>query len=134
MNNNFYESPYGFKVRPEAAYTPEEEKELYDKILKEIYKNYTRNRIMEILKISKYTHYNLLYNEALKQYKSEMNTDAEAEWQQNKQRLYEIWQNAKADKDKIAAIKELNHMAEFSQINKKVDGQEDNKFTISFNI
>ena len=63
-----------------------------------------------------------------------MNTDAEAEWQQNKQRLYDIWQNAKADKDKIAAIKELNHMAEFSQLNKKQEESADNKFTINFNI
>lgn len=134
MNNNFYESPYGFKVRPEAAYTPEEEKELYDKILKEIYKNYTRNRIMEILKITKYTHYNLLYNEALKQYKAETNTDAEAEWNLNKERLYNIWQNAKLDKDKIAALKELNRMAEFSQLNKNQTETGENKFMINFNI
>ena len=132
--NRDYESPYGFSLKIEGAYSPEEEKELYDKIMNELPKHYSRSRIMEITRATKRTHYNLLYNAALRDYKKEVSVDAEAEWELNKERLRDLVENAKADKDKIAAIKELNRMAEFSQINKKQEESTDNKFTINFNI
>lgn len=132
--DRYYESPYGFSLRIEGAYSPEEEKKLYEKIMNELPKHYSRYRIMEITRATRRTHYNLLYNAALREYKKEISVDAEAEWELNKERLKDLVENAKNDRDRIAAIKELNHMAEFSQLNKKQEESADNKFTINFNI
>lgn len=129
-----YKSPYGFEIHQHAAYDPEEEKVIYERILEELHKRRTHYNIKCSIKPVKLSHFEQLYSCAIKTYKTEINKDAEIEWEMNKDRLLNIYENAKTDKDKIAAVKELNHMAEFSQINKKVDGQEDNKFMINFNI
>lgn len=138
-----YQSPYGFTIQnqPNSVWSPEEEKEVFEKILESLHKGYyyteVKKNILSNVKGHE-THFKSLWDAACLKYKEDMDMDAVNEWKQNKERLLNLYKkctDANDRKTAVACLKEMNHMKEYEELAQKGKlGKDEDKFTINFNI
>lgn len=141
MNNkiNIYKSPYGFEIMLSHAFSPENEKVIFEEILQYVHKG---NRFIEIQRNLGHridghdTHFRALYTAAIQQYKKDIDCSSQIDWEANRERLYEVYNKAVAANDRksaISALKEINRMIEFCKLSEKADAG-DTEYQINFQI